>query len=102
MEQGHGVLVITLLKILLLVLLIVRYLIQITHKNTFFVLGEGPTYDITGGRGPAEKTSSIHFIKTKLKFCLSQHCNADNSYLLVNGNEIYKFEANNKISNFPN
>ena len=29
------------------------------------------------------------------------HYNADNSYLFVNGKEIFKFKANNKNFNFP-
>ena len=29
------------------------------------------------------------------------HYNADNSYLFVNGKEIFKFKANNKNVNFP-
>ena len=31
---------------------------------------------------------------TKKKLCLSFHYNGANSYLLVNGTEIYKFKAN--------
>ena len=41
----------------------------------------------------AEKLHSINFIKNNTKFCLSLHYNADNSYLFVNGTEIYKFKA---------
>ena len=36
---------------------------------------------------------SINFTLTKKKFCLSLHCNGENSYLLVNDTEIYKFKA---------
>ena len=36
---------------------------------------------------------SINFIVTKKKFCLSLHYNGANSYLFVNGTEIYKFKA---------
>ena len=36
---------------------------------------------------------SINFIVTKKKFCLSLPYNGANSYLFVNGTEIYKFEA---------
>ena len=32
---------------------------------------------------------------TKTKFCLSLHYNEENSYLFVNGTEIYKFKAKN-------
>ena len=40
-----------------------------------------------------EKIYSINFTVTKKKFCLSLHCNGTNSYLFVNGTEIYKFKA---------
>ena len=36
---------------------------------------------------------SINFTATKKKFCLSLHYNGANSYLFVNGTEIYKFKA---------
>ena len=36
---------------------------------------------------------SINSTVTKKKFCLSLHCNGANSYLFVNGTEIYKFKA---------
>ena len=36
---------------------------------------------------------SINFTVTKTKFCLSLHYNKANSYLFVNGTEIYKFKA---------
>ena len=36
---------------------------------------------------------SINFTLTKKKFCLSLHYNRTNSYLFVNGTEIYKFKA---------
>ena len=36
---------------------------------------------------------SINFAGTKKKFCLSLHYNRANSYLFVNGTEIYKFKA---------
>ena len=51
--------------------------------------------------GLPENKFSINFNKAKTKFCLSLHYNADNSYLFVNGNEIFKFKADNKIVNFP-
>ena len=40
-----------------------------------------------------EKIYSINFTVAKKKFCLSLHCNGTNSYLFVNGTEIYKFKA---------
>ena len=36
---------------------------------------------------------SISFTVTEKKFCLSLHYNGANSYLFVNGTEIYKFKA---------
>ena len=36
---------------------------------------------------------SINFTVTKKKFCLSLHYNGTNSYLFINGKEIYKFKA---------
>ena len=36
---------------------------------------------------------SINFTVTKEKFCLGLHYNGANSYLFVNGSEIYKFKA---------
>ena len=41
----------------------------------------------------AERMYSINFTVTKKKFCLSLHYNGANSYLFVNGTEIYKFKA---------
>ena len=38
---------------------------------------------------------SINFTKVNTKFCLSLHYNGANSYLFVNGIEIYKFTAQN-------
>ena len=37
--------------------------------------------------------SSINFTVTKKNFCLSLHYNGANSYLFVNGTEIYKFKG---------
>ena len=36
---------------------------------------------------------SINFTEHNKKFCLSLHYNGANSYLFVNGTEIYKFKA---------
>ena len=38
---------------------------------------------------------SINFTNTNEQFCLSLHYNGANSYLIVNGTEIYKFKAKN-------
>ena len=48
-----------------------------------------------------QKKNDISFSKAKTKFCLSFHYNSDNSYLFVNGKEIYEFKTSNEIVNFP-
>ena len=47
------------------------------------------------------KIFSINFSKADTKCCLSLHYNRNNSYLFINGKEIFKFEADNKNLNFP-
>ena len=61
-------------------------------KKDILVLGFGPTQGIEHTL-TAEKIYSINFTVTKKEFCLSLHCNGTNSYLFVNGTEIYKFKA---------
>ena len=39
----------------------------------------------------------INFTKVNTKFCLSLHYNGANSYLFVNGKEIYKFTAKDSM-----
>ena len=63
------------------------------------MLGESPTFGITGRFGSPKKKLSISFSKANKKFCLSLHYNADNSYLFVK--EMFKFTADNKNVNFP-
>ena len=45
--------------------------------------------------GASEKKIDINFSKAKTNFFFSLHYNADNSYLFVNGKEIYNFNASN-------
>ena len=61
-------------------------------KKDILVLGRGPTQGLESTL-TAEKMYSINFTVTKKKFCLSLHYNRANSYLFVNGTEIYKFKA---------
>ena len=56
------------------------------------VLGRGSTQGLETTL-TAEKMYPSNFIVTKKKFCLSLHYNGPNSYLFVNGTEIYKFKA---------
>ena len=63
---------------------------HIDNKEKYIlVLRKGPTqrleHTLTG-----EKMFPINFTMTKKKFCLSLHYNGANSYLFVNGTEIYK------------
>ena len=61
-------------------------------EKDILVLGKGPTQGLEHTL-TAEKMYSINFAVTKEKFCLSLHYNGPNSYLFVNGTEIYKFKA---------
>ena len=70
-------------------------------KNSFLVLGEGPTYDINASFGAQEKKFMVNFSKANTTFCLSLLYNGDNNYLIVNGKETFKFKANNGNVNFP-
>ena len=61
-------------------------------KKDTLVLGMGPTQGLEHTL-TAEKMYSINFTEKNKKFCLSLHYNGANSYLFVNGTEIYKFKA---------
>ena len=61
-------------------------------KKDILILGRGPTQGLEHTL-TAEKMYSINFTVTKKLFCLSLHYNGANSYLFVNGTEIYKFKA---------
>ena len=65
----------------------------ITKKNDILVLGKDFVQRINGAIIYAEKLNSINFTEYNKKFCLSLHYNGANSYLFVNGTEIYKFKA---------
>ena len=61
-------------------------------KKYILVLGKGPTqgleYTLT-----ADWMYSINFTEKYQKFCLRLHYNGANSYLFVNGSQIYKLKA---------
>ena len=61
-------------------------------KKDILIQGRGPKQGLEHTL-TAEKMYSINFTETKTKFCLSLHYNGANSYLFVNGTEIYKFKA---------
>ena len=60
------------------------------RKKDILIFGKGPTQGLEHTLS-AEKMYSINFTKENTKFCLSLHYNGENSYLFVNGKEIYKF-----------
>ena len=62
-------------------------------KKDILILGKGPTQGLGEHSLTAEKMYSINFTVTNKTFCLSLHYNGVNSYLFVNGTEIYKFKA---------
>ena len=61
-------------------------------KKDILVLGIQPTQRLEHTL-TAEKMYSINFAVTKKKFCLCLLYNEANSYLFVNGTEIYKLKA---------
>ena len=61
-------------------------------KKDILILGIGPTQGLEHTL-TAEKMCSINFTVPNINFCLSLHYNGANSYLFVNGTEIYKFKA---------
>ena len=69
-----------------LVLIIVHH-----FKNNFSILAEGQTFGINGSFGSPEQTFDISFTKSNTKFCLVFCYKADNSYLFVNRQGIFKF-----------
>ena len=62
--------------------------IQIDNKKGHISLRVGLEITLT-----PEKVYSINFTEKDKMFCLSLHYNGANSYLFVNGIEIYKFKA---------
>ena len=62
-------------------------------KKEKFNSWKGPTQGLGEHSLSAEKMYSINFTKANAKFCLSFHYDGANSYLFVNGTEIYKFKA---------
>ena len=61
-------------------------------KKDILILGKGATQGL-GHTLTAEKMYSINITVRRNKFCFSLHYNGPNSYLFVNGTEIYKFKA---------
>ena len=64
----------------------------IIRKKDRLSLEKGPTQGLEHTL-TAEKMYWINFTVTKKKFCLSFHYTGVNSYLFVNGTEIYKLKG---------
>ena len=70
-----------------------RSSVHIDNKKKYIlVLGKGPTQGLEHTL-TVEKMYSINITVTNRIFCLSLNYNGRNSYLSVNGTEIYKFKA---------
>ena len=71
------------------------------NKKKIIILGKGPTQGWEHELS-AQKMYSINFTKNNKKICLNLHYNGGNSYLFVNGREIYKLKAkDSEISATP-
>ena len=64
----------------------------ITKKKYILVLGKDFVQGINGTTIYSEKLYSINFTENNRKFCLRFHYNGANSYLFVNGTEIYNLK----------
>ena len=62
------------------------------RKKEILILCKGPTQGLQHTLN-VEKIYSIKFSKVDTRFCFSLHYNRANSYLNVNGTEIYRFKA---------
>ena len=68
--------------------------IHIDNKKKYIlILGKGSTQGLGKHSLTAEKMYSINFTVSNKKLCLSLHYSGANSYLFINGTEIYKFKA---------
>ena len=64
----------------------------ISREEDILILGKGPTQGLER-KLSAEKMYLINFTENNRKSCFSLHYNGANSYLFVNGRDIYKFKA---------
>ena len=71
------------------------------RKNNLLILVEGPTYGINGSFGSPDEKFNISFTKANTASSLSSHYNAGNSFLFVNGKQIFEVRADNLSDNFP-
>ena len=67
--------------------------VHVDKRKDILILGKGPRQGLGEHSLTAEKMYSVNFTDNGDKYCLSLHCNGENSYLFVNGTEIIKFKA---------
>ena len=68
--------------------------VHVNNKiENILVLGKDLVQGLVNTTIYAKKLHSINFTENNKRFCLSLHYNGANSYLFVNGTEIYKFKA---------
>ena len=65
-------------------------IIQIIY---ILILGKGSTQRLDHSTLTAEKEYFINFSEQHKEFCLSSHYSGVNSYIFVNGVELYKFKS---------
>ena len=74
----------------------------ITRKKDVVILGTGPKQGLDDTALTSDKEYSINFTGQHKIFCLSLHYNGVNSYLFVNGAEIFKFKAKaSEVNSYP-
>ena len=67
--------------------------VHVDHKKKdILILGKGPTQGLDGTTLTAGKLYSINSSANSKKFYLTLNYNGANSYLFVNGADIYKFK----------
>ena len=67
---------------------------HVDNRNKYIlILVKGPTQGLDDTTLAVEKEYAINFSEQQKKFCLSLHYNGANSYLFLNGIEIFEFIA---------
>ena len=67
--------------------------VHIDNKKEDILLGKGWTGGLDDTKLTAETEYTINFTEQQKKFCLNLHYNGSNSYIIVNGIQIYTFKA---------
>ena len=71
-------------------------------KKYILILGKSPRQGLDDTTLTSEKEYVINFNEVNKEICLNLHYNGVNSYLFINGVEIYKFKAkDSEINSYP-